>query len=121
MKNPRGVLLVLLVLLGAALGSAPSFFRKPLTPEGDVGRTMRATLEAVEAGDWQRAETLAERLDEQWNRIRTPIAVNSDATAIRDFEKELATLRAAIRFEDEKAAITALAVMTTIIEDLGTY
>ncbi|HEY8415792.1 MAG TPA: DUF4363 family protein [Thermaerobacter sp.] len=121
MKNPRGVLLVLLIVLGTVLGAAPTFFRKPLTPDGSIGKTMQATLEAVKAGDWERAGDLASRLATEWERVRTPIALNSDATAVRDFEEQLATLRAAIELQDEKAAVTAIAVMTTIIEDLGTY
>ena len=121
MKNPRVVYLLLLILLGAVLGAAPTFFRKPLTPGGSIGTAVHATLEAVRAGDWERAGKLAARLEDEWERVRTPIAVNSDATAVRDFEKELATLRAAIELKDEKTAVTAIAVMTTIIEDLGTY
>lgn len=121
MKNPRAILLVLLIVVGIVLGAAPAFFRKPFNPGGAIDRTIHATLEAVRAGDWERAGDLAARLEKEWRRVRTPIAVNSDATAVRDFEKELATLRAAIELEDKNAAVTAIAVMTTIIEDLGTY
>lgn len=121
MTARRYVILGLLVLLGAALIAAPTVFRKPLTPSGSVGQTMKATLEAVESERWQQAGDLAARLEQEWKRAKVPIAINSDATAIREFETQLAMLRTAIRFQDQRAAVTSLAVMTTVIEDLGTY
>lgn len=121
MNSRQRVILVLLIIMSVLLGAAPTFFRKPLTPGGTIGRTMKATLEAVRAEDWERAAALAERVETEWKRVKTPIAVNSDATAVREFERELATLRAAIELKDKNAAVTAIALMTTIIEDLGTY
>ena len=121
MKTRRYIILLVLVVLGVVLGAAPTYFRQPLTPSGSVGRTMAATLAAVRAEDWHRASALAARLETEWKRVKVPVAINSDATAIREFEAQLATLRAAIQLQDQKAAVTALALMTTIVEDLGTY
>ncbi|ADU51767.1 hypothetical protein Tmar_1658 [Thermaerobacter marianensis DSM 12885] len=121
MKARRYVIVVILVVLGVAMGLAPTYFRKPLTPSGAVGRGIEQTLAAVRAEDWGRASALAARLETDWKRVKVPIAVNSDATAVRDFETQLATLRAAIELRDKNAAVTALALMTTLVEDLGTY
>ncbi|EKP95459.1 DUF4363 family protein [Thermaerobacter subterraneus] len=121
MKARRYIIVTLLVIMGIALGVAPTYFRKPLTPSGSIGQGIQATREAVQAEDWQRAAALAARLESEWKRVRVPVAVNSDATAIRDFEAQLATLRAAIELQDKSEAITALALMTTLIEDIGTY
>lgn len=121
MKTRRYIIVALLVAMGIVLGVAPSYFRKPLTPSGVIGRGIEATLAAVRAEDWERASALAARLETDWKRVRVPVAVNSDATAIREFETQLATLRAAIQLQDKKEAITALALMITLIEDIGTY
>ncbi|WPD18386.1 DUF4363 family protein [Thermaerobacter composti] len=121
MKTRRYVIFAVLVALGLAILVAPTYFRKPLTPSGPVGRGIAETLAAVRAGDWDRASAQAARLESEWKRVKVPIAINSDATAIREFEAQLATLRAAIELRDRAAAVTALALMTTLVEDLGTY
>lgn len=117
--------LLALTLLGSltfgfASGCANPF-KAPLSPEQDVLGFARATLRAVEEGQWTTADEQYDRLVAAWQAIHRRVYLNADEGDIRDFEETLSELRAYVRQREQTDALAALYRLETLWHSIAKF
>ncbi|GAB6931918.1 MAG TPA: DUF4363 family protein [Calditerricola sp.] len=106
--------------LGLAAGCANPF-KAPLSPEQDVLGAARATLRAVEEGQWATADEQYGRLVAAWRAIHRRVYLNADEGDIRAFEETLSELRAYLRHREQTDALATLYRLETLWHDIAKF
>lgn len=108
----------MLFLFIAIMGSG-FILKEPLTAKDDVIENINLIEESMKKNDWKKADTQLTASKQALERVKNRIQFSVERGFIEDLDTELATLKGAIKAEDQQKVIIVIEKIKSMWEVLG--
>lgn len=119
-RNWLVYLAVILLMVGFYFAlSTGAWMKRPLGADEDVEGYLDDLHRAVKSEDWRSADNLVPELEEAWDRVISRLQLVLELDEGNRFARGLVRLKVAVMREDTTRALTEIAEMRHIWQDMG--